>query len=153
MTNFLIVLVTFFIMEFIAWFTHKYIMHGLLWNLHRDHHVKDTTRWFERNDFFFLIFAIPSIILFYFGVHDGFATPFFIGLGILFYGICYFLVHDTFIHQRFKLLKKTNNPYLRALRKAHKVHHKSLGKHHGSCFGMLVVPWKYVREARQSSKS
>lgn len=153
MTNFLIVLVTFFIMEFVAWFTHKYIMHGLLWSLHRDHHVKNTKRWFERNDFFFLIFAIPSVILFYFGVQDSLTTPFFIGLGILIYGMCYFLVHDTFIHQRFKFLKQTNNSYLRALRKAHKVHHKSLGKYHGSCFGMLVVPWKYVREARESAKS
>ena len=25
-------------MEFMAWFTHKYVMHGFLWNLHFDHH-------------------------------------------------------------------------------------------------------------------
>jgi len=25
-------------MEFVAWFTHKHIMHGFLWNLHKDHH-------------------------------------------------------------------------------------------------------------------
>ena len=29
---------TFIFMEFVAWFTHKYVMHGLLWILHRDHH-------------------------------------------------------------------------------------------------------------------
>jgi len=153
MINFFIVLGTFLFMEFVAWFTHKFIMHGFLWSLHRDHHVKDTTRWFERNDFFFLIFALPSITLFYFGVGESLEVTFFIGLGILLYGICYFLVHDTFIHQRFKVFKRSDSTYLRALRKAHKIHHKSFEKHHGSCFGMLIVPWKYVREARQSSKS
>lgn len=151
MVNVALVIGTFLTMEFVAWFTHKYIMHGFLWKLHRDHHVKDTERWFERNDFFFLIFAIPSMILFFHGAGSPLKFTFFIGLGILLYGICYFLVHDTFIHQRFKLLRRTNNAYLRALRKAHKVHHKSFEKHHGSCFGMLIVPWKYVREARLSS--
>ena len=28
-------------MEFVAWATHKYLMHGLLWKLHQDHHVVD----------------------------------------------------------------------------------------------------------------
>ncbi|MES2862928.1 MAG: beta-carotene hydroxylase, partial [Bacteroidota bacterium] len=34
-------ILTFFMMEFMAWFTHKYVMHGFLWNLHADHHKKD----------------------------------------------------------------------------------------------------------------
>jgi beta-carotene 3-hydroxylase len=42
--------------------------------------------------------------------------------------------------------------YLRAIRKAHKVHHKHLGKEDGECFGMLVVPLKYFREAKRSQK-
>jgi beta-carotene 3-hydroxylase len=46
---------TFLIMEFMAWFTHKYIMHGFLWNLHKDHHHKDHDSWFERNDAFFYL--------------------------------------------------------------------------------------------------
>lgn len=33
-------LATFFFMEFMAWFSHKYIMHGFLWVLHEDHHKK-----------------------------------------------------------------------------------------------------------------
>ena len=32
---------TFFFMEFVAWFAHKYIMHGLFWNLHEDHHTRE----------------------------------------------------------------------------------------------------------------
>jgi beta-carotene 3-hydroxylase len=37
-----------------------------------------------------------------------------------------------------------------AIRKAHKVHHKHLGKEDGECFGMLIVPLKYYQEARKS---
>jgi beta-carotene 3-hydroxylase len=73
-----------------------------------------------------------------------------IGFGILFYGIAYFLVHEVFIHQRLPWFKCTNNVYLRAIRKAHKVHHKHLNKEDGECFGMLVVPIKYFREAMRS---
>ena len=39
MTQFLIVLTAFIFMEFAAWATHKYLMHGVLWFLHEDHHV------------------------------------------------------------------------------------------------------------------
>ena len=35
--------------------------------------------------------------------------PFWIGMGITFYGMAYFFVHDLFIHQRVKVLKKTKN--------------------------------------------
>ena len=34
---------TFVVTEFTAWFNHKYIMHGPLWILHKDHHKKDIT--------------------------------------------------------------------------------------------------------------
>ena len=65
--NGLIVIFTFFFMEFVAWFAHKYIMHGFLWSLHKDHHQVDKDKTFQKNDYFFLIFAIPSIIFFVIG--------------------------------------------------------------------------------------
>jgi beta-carotene 3-hydroxylase len=120
-------------------------MHGFLWYFHEDHHQPKYTHVFERNDVFFVIFAIPSILLFYFGADAGFDYKFFIGLGIFAYGMSYFLVHDVMIHQRFKLFKNTKNKYLIGLRKAHKMHHKHLGKEHGECFGMLFVPFKYYK--------
>lgn len=43
---FLIVLGSFLAMEGVAWFTHKYIMHGLLWTLHKDHHKKESKGFF-----------------------------------------------------------------------------------------------------------
>jgi|SRR5690606_22184974 len=138
-----ITLATFITMEGITWCTHKFVMHGFLWYLHEDHHQPKYQNILEKNDAFFVIFAIPSIALFYFGVNPVLNFKFFIGLGILLYGIAYFLVHDVLIHQRFKWFKNTKNKYLIGLRKAHKIHHKHLGKEHGECFGMLFVPKKY----------
>ena len=60
----LVFLGTFTTMEFMAWFTHKYVMHGFLWNLHRDHHNKDHESWFERNDAFFIFYAVVSMTCF-----------------------------------------------------------------------------------------
>jgi beta-carotene 3-hydroxylase len=136
---------TFFIMEFNAWFTHKYIMHGFLWSLHKDHHHKDHDSWFERNDAFFIFYAVVSMSCFYLSSVEGiwYALP--IGFGILAYGIAYFVVHDIFIHQRFKWLRNIDNKYARGVRRAHKIHHKHLGKHKGENFGMLIVPWKYFK--------
>ncbi|MCQ0111887.1 sterol desaturase family protein [Zhouia amylolytica] len=139
---------TFCIMEFMAWFTHKYVMHGFLWTLHKDHHKKDHDSWFERNDAFFLFYAAISIILFYLWSFEGFWLGLPIGLGIFTYGATYFLVHDIFIHQRFKIFRNANNRYAKAIRRAHKMHHKHLGKNDGECFGMLWVPFKYYKEAK-----
>jgi len=140
-----IIVVTFLSMECVTWLTHKFVMHGFMWYFHEDHHQPRYQNWFERNDVFFVIFAIPSIALFYFGLQGGLNYLFFIGLGILLYGLAYFLVHDVLIHKRFNWFNKTNNTYLIGLRKAHKVHHKHLGKEHGECFGMLFVPFKYFK--------
>ncbi len=141
----LVFLATYLLMECVTWCTHKYVMHGFLWYLHEDHHQPKYSHIFERNDLFFVIFAIPSILLFYFGADAGFDYRFFIGLGIFAYGLSYFIVHDIIIHQRLKLFKNTQNKYLIALRKGHKVHHKHLGKEQGECFGMLFVPFKYFK--------
>ena len=145
--NFLIVTGTFFGMEAVAWLTHKYVMHGLLWNLHEDHHRKNPTSFFEKNDYFFLIFAIPGIICLALGIYSPLTHLLYIGLGITIYGVAYFFVHDIFIHQRFRILRNSDNFYLRGIRRAHKMHHKHLGKEDGECFGMLWVPVKYFVDA------
>jgi beta-carotene 3-hydroxylase len=147
----LVTIATFFFMEFMAWFSHKYIMHGFGWYLHKDHH-QPHSGWFEKNDVYFIFYAVISTGLFFLWQLGIFNFGLSIGLGILLYGIAYFLVHDVFIHQRFNWLKKTDNIYFRAIRKAHKVHHKHLGKGEGECFGMLLVPLKYFKEAAKSNK-
>lgn len=147
-----ITIIAYFGMEFMAWFTHKYIMHGIMWFWHNDHHHKSSDSWFERNDIFFAIYAMPGSALIILGLLNNLDFCFFIGLGITLYGITYFLVHDIFIHQRIKIFRDTSNTYLLALRKAHKAHHKIIHKHDGTCFGMLFVPKKYYLEAKNILK-
>ena len=143
-----IVLGTFVLMEGITWCTHKYIMHGFLWYLHEDHHQPKYKNLFEKNDLFFVIFALPSSMSIYFGFENQLYFISAIGFGIMLYGIAYFLVPDILIHQRFKWFKHTKNRYLLGLRKAHKIHQKKLYKHDGECFGMLFVPFKYFRKPK-----
>ena len=145
--NFLISALTFFSMEAVAWLAHRFLMHGLLWRLHEDHHKKNPSSFFEKNDYFFLIFAIPGIICLAVGVYTPYAWLLFVGVGITIYGFAYFMVHDIFIHQRFKLLRNSDNFYFRAIRRAHKMHHKHLQKENGECFGMLLVPLRYFIDA------
>ena len=141
----LIVLVTFFLMEFMAWFSHKYIMHGFLWHIHKDHHIKDHNSKFERNDLFFIFYALVSFgfVIVWREADLWYGLP--IALGIFLYGLTYFIVHDIFIHRRIKIFKKANNKYTRGIRRAHKIHHKNIYKENGECFGMLWVPRKYFK--------
>ena len=141
----LIFCLTFFTMEFMAWFSHKYIMHGFLWVLHKDHHKKDHKSWFERNDLFFIFYAVVSASFVILWGEFNFWPGLPIAIGIFAYGLTYFLVHDIFIHQRFKWFRNANGRYAKAVRRAHKIHHKHLGKEDGECFGMLWVPMKYFK--------
>ncbi len=135
----------FFFMEFMAWFTHKFIMHGFLWRIHQDHHKKNHDSWFEKNDLFFVFYALVSISFFLLWRYDIMPLGLAIGSGIFAYGWSYFIVHDIFIHQRFKWFRTANGRYAKAVRRAHKMHHKHLGKEDGECFGMLLVPFKYFK--------
>ncbi|HTF80386.1 MAG TPA: sterol desaturase family protein [Cytophagales bacterium] len=147
LVNILITLATFCFMEFMAWFTHKYVMHGFMWYFHRDHHQPEPG-FFEKNDAFFLIFAVPSAYCFITGSIYG-DFRFFIGLGIALYGLAYFIVHDIIIHQRFKLFRNLKGKYVLGIRRAHKIHHKHVGKEQGENFGMLLVPMRFFKEKRQ----
>jgi len=83
---------TFVLMEAVAWLSHKYLMHGIFWFFHEDHHQHNSNiEPFEWNDFFFLLFALPGIVLLAIGVKE-FSIPFWIGLGITVYGFAYFLL-------------------------------------------------------------
>jgi len=138
----LITLATFCLMEPITWLTHRYVMHGFLWYLHEDHHQKGEG-FFEKNDAFFIIFAVPSWLCIMLGSMHGAYWVVSIGAGIAMYGFAYFLVHEIIIHQRFKLFTRSNNRYIKAIRWAHKMHHKHLNKEEGESFGMLLVAKKY----------
>jgi beta-carotene 3-hydroxylase len=152
MMGVLVTLLTYILMEGITWCTHKFVMHGWMWYFHEDHH-QPRGGFFEKNDAFFLIFAVPSCLMIVFGSMAAFDWRFFVGIGILLYGVSYFLIHDVLIHQRFDWFSRTDNLYFRAIRKAHKIHHKHLNKEDGECFGMLYVPRKYFVEAAAYRKN
>jgi len=138
----IVALLTFLAMEGITWLTHKYVMHGFLWYLHKDHHNPEG-HVFEKNDAFFLIFAIPSWLCIMLGLQHHFYFTASIGFGIALYGLAYFIVHEVIIHQRLKWLGRSNNKYIKTIRWAHKMHHKHLNKEEGESFGMLLVAKKY----------
>lgn len=140
-------------MEFTAWSVHKYLMHGFLWTLHEDHHKKNPDSVVEKNDAFFVIFATPAILFMILGTTMSNVYFLAVGSGITAYGMSYFFVHDVLIHQRIKWFRNNNNFYFRAIRKAHKVHHKAFEKKDGQCFGMLVVPMKYFFSIEREHKT
>lgn len=147
MVNILILLVFFALMEWVAWFTHKYIMHGFLWIWHKSHHEprKGT---FELNDLFGFMFAIPSVWLIVVGSAD-FDWRFYAGLGIALYGLAYFLVHDVFVHQRIKWLRNTKVFYFMAMRRTHHVHHEVHTKDGADAFGFLFVPSRFLKRFKR----
>lgn len=146
-----ITFLVFCLMEPITWLTHKYIMHGFLWFLHEDHHKKKQG-FFEKNDAFFLIFAIPSWLCIMLGSMSQNYISVSIGFGIAMYGLAYFLFHEIIIHQRFKLFTRTKSRYVKAIRWAHKMHHKHLNKHDGESFGMLLVAKKYWDKVKRDEE-
>ena len=132
---------TFFFMEGVAWFTHKYIMHGFLWVWHESHH-KVHHKLLERNDLFALVFSVPSFLFLFFGL--GY-SPYMaaIGFGILAYGIFYVLFHDIIVHQRVKWRPKKRSKYLNRMINAHYIHHKVHTKEGAQAFGFLYAPKKF----------
>ena len=140
-----IIFFSFAAMEGIAWFSHKSILHGFLWKLHRDHHQK-TNNWWELNDIFVIVFALPSFLALVFGLKDPILLP--IGIGILLYGLAYFFVHEILIHNRFKWGVISDNRYFRAVRRAHKVHHSYSDKNPSDNFGFVfLIPLHYLRNS------
>ena len=137
----LIVLATIAAMEWVAWASHKYIMHGFGWGWHRDHH-EPHDKMFEKNDLYGVVGAAMSISMFMLGSplvagNYAWAPATWIGVGILGYGIIYTLVHDGLVHQRyFRWVPKRG--YAKRLVQAHKLHHATIGKEGGVSFGFVL---------------
>jgi len=138
----IVILLVFFFMEFVAWFLHKYVMHGFGWYLHEDHH-RYTKGKIEKNDVFGLIFSIVSFLFIFTGWLNGYDIKFAIGLGIMSYGIAYFLIHDVFFHRRVKLKYKPKSRYMKRVLHAHSIHHQKSNAYEGVCFGFIYASKKY----------
>lgn len=145
-----VVISTVLSMEFVAWFAHKCIMHGLLWDWHEDHHKPELSEhsFYVKNDRFFLVFAIPSALAYILGTLTGPVWLLFIGIGISIYGLIYFLIHDVYIHRRFEWFEKLDNPYSKAIQRAHGAHHSRQNRKNCESFGLLVVHPIFFRKKK-----
>ena len=136
--NILIVLIVFLIMEGVAFYTHKYVMHGFLWYLHKSHH-RPREGMFEKNDWFVFLFAIPSILCIYSGYHND-TVLLWVGVGIACYCPAYFIFHDIIVHRRIKIKYKFSSRYMKRMIRAHQLHHSTSEKDDALSFGFLYVP-------------
>jgi beta-carotene 3-hydroxylase len=156
MLNILLFLLAFVLMEAVAWSNHKYLMHGFLWSWHKDHHRKDHQQQlseqledqrFEKNDRFFLVYALPAIALMIAGLSFQLYALVYISAGITLYGAVYFVVHDIVIHKRFEIpfLMKNHNAYTRAIIRAHRAHHWPKNKNDFHNYGLLLFSFRYFK--------
>jgi len=134
----IVILGVFVSMEGVAWFLHKYVMHGFGWFIHKDHHYPRKGQ-FEKNDLFGVIFAIISFLFILTGILSGFDIKLAIGIGIMFYGIGYFLVHDVFFHKRVKIGYHPKSKYIKRILNAHGIHHAKSTPKTGVNFGFLYA--------------
>ena len=149
--NILWILIAYAGMEFVAWFSHKYVMHGFLWNWHEDHHLPKHKKpgFFEKNDLFFVVFAVPSAASYMLGsMVPELSFLFYVGIGISLYGLTYFLIHDVYIHQRFNWFRQLEGWYSKGILRAHGAHHSKQTKEEGESFGLLLVHPKYFRQRK-----
>lgn len=125
-------------MEAVAYFTHKYVMHGFLWSLHESHHMPRKGR-FEKNDLFAVFFGLPSIVLIYLGV-SAYSPLLWVGLGMTAYGFVYFLFHDVLVHRRIRHRYKPKSGYLKRVVHAHYMHHATRERDGAVSFGFVYAP-------------
>ncbi len=130
------IIIGFLAMEAFSYVVHRWVFHGVLWQIHVTHHTPRKS-WFEENDFFSLIFASLSIgfIL----SNHSILMP--IGIGIAIYGFTYFITHDLFTHRRF-LPFNSKNKTLLTIRAAHQRHHQSSEKPGIEPFGLFFFNYK-----------
>lgn len=138
----------FTLMEVFSWCIHKYLMHGVLWKIHKTHH-QHTKGYFELNDLFTLIFGGSAVVLIFLGVGN-LDYRLWLGCGITLYGVLYFVLHDILIHKRLNLLGRPKSKYLKAITKAHRDHHKSKEKEDAVSFGLFMVARRYYKEGEDN---
>lgn len=143
--NIALILITLVSMEGIAWFTHKYVMHGFMWNWHHSHH-NHHKGFLEVNDLFSVVFGLVATATIVIGMQVSalwFLAP--MGIGVTIYGIFYFVFHDIIVHRRIKIKFSTKNRYLQRITRAHYIHHKVHEREGAEAFGFLYAPRKYEK--------
>ncbi len=133
-----IVLATAVAMELAAAWIHEHVMHGWGWGWHRSHH-EETEGHFERNDLYAVLFAVVAVALFAVG-SLWWEPVWWMGVGLCFYGVIYFFVHDGLVHQRWPFRHVPKRGYLRRLYQAHRLHHAVETREGAVSFGFVFAP-------------
>lgn len=126
-------------MEAFAYAAHRWIMHGVGWFLHESHHRARSGNW-ELNDLYAAIFAVPSFVLVFGGLHlDWWPGLAWIGAGVATYGVIYFGFHDVIVHQRIPTRYLPKSKYMKRIVQAHRLHHVVETREGNVSFGFLVA--------------
>lgn len=133
----LIVLATVAATEVLAVLVHRHVMHGFGWGWHRSHHEAHDTL-LEENDLYAVVFTLLAMALMAAG--HWMAPLFWIAIGLVLYGLLYFVVHDGLVHQRWPFRHVPRRGYLKRLYQAHKLHHAVEGRDGTVSFGFLYAP-------------
>jgi len=143
----LLFLMTVAAMEAVAYAAHRWVMHGPGWFLHKSHHRAREGR-FEANDLYAVIFAAPSILLLYGGVHlDWGSWAIWVGAGIAAYGAIYFGFHDVIVHRRLAHRYVPKSAYMKRIVQAHRLHHATETKDGSVSFGFIWAPRPEILKA------
>ena len=130
--------------EFVAWFMHKYVMHGPGWFLHEDHH-RSSGRHLQKNDVYAVVFAFISFLCIFFGLDKSLLPLTAAGFGIALYGLGYVLFHDIMFHRRLKWIHiSPRRGYFRGIINAHRLHHSTTTRDGAVSFNFLWAPKKYA---------
>ncbi len=141
----------FAVMEVASYVIHRFVLHGILWRVHRTHHDPahghgDGVEW---NDLVSVVFAMLSLALLWVGRADPIAsTAFPLGVGIAVYGALYFVLHDLYAHGRLGPVRM-KNPAAQSVKRAHGRHHQSLTKGGQEPYGLFLFPPRYGRRFRR----
>ena len=127
-------------MELFAYVAHRFVMHGFGWFLHASHHRAQKGFW-ELNDVYVFIFAVPSASLFITGALGivGSWAPW-VASGIAAYGAIYVGFHDIIVHKRINHRYVPKSAYMKRIIQAHRLHHVVETKHGTVSYGFLWAP-------------
>ena len=135
----LLVVVSFVLMEGVAYLSHRFVMHGRLGAWHRSHH-RPRHGAVEGNDLYPAVAAALTITVIAVGTAvEGLRALTWVGTGITLYGVAYLFVHDLYIHRRLASFTWRWGP-LERVREAHRIHHLWAGEPFGFLFPIVPRP-------------
>jgi beta-carotene 3-hydroxylase len=128
------------LMEVVAIYGHRHVMHGFGWGLHKSHHSA-RHGFFEANDWYGVMGAAVAISFIFYGVEGGGGSLFtWVGAGITGYGAIYFGFHDIIVHRRLETGYIPRSAYMKRIIQAHRLHHVVESKAGTVSFGFIWAP-------------